>query len=137
MRYQKRCSTALLVRRTRGASADDLVKDVPLFFGLMDALQILELPANRLTKGEILNIVTRTIEPVSPSLQALSENRREAAVTRVLEEWMKRESVATGPTDRVKVDVGTKIDVVSRSSQHQGRLPRSSSFTVGNLLSYW
>ena len=75
--------------------ADNLITTVPLFFGHMDALQILKLLGNRLTRREIMNIVARTVEPISPSLQALSENRREAAVTRVLKEWMRRESVAT------------------------------------------
>lgn len=77
--------------------ADNLITEVPYFFGNMDALQILKLLGNRLVKQEILNIVARTIEPVSPSLRSLSENKREAAVTKTLKEWMKQQQTGVDP----------------------------------------
>ena len=84
--------------------ADNSITEVPLFFGHMDALQILKLLGNRLEKQEILNIVARTIEPVSPSLQPLSENRREAAVTKTLKEWMRRQTTAGDTGDESSND---------------------------------
>ena len=74
--------------------ADNSITEVPLFFGHMDTLQILKLLGNRLVKQEILNIIARSIEPVSPSLQGLSENKREQAVTRTLKAWMSRQQAA-------------------------------------------
>lgn len=79
--------------------ADNIISEVPLFFGHMETLQILKLLGNRLVKQEILNIIGRSMEPVSPSLQGLSENRRDQAVTRMLKEWMRRQQAVEDTGD--------------------------------------